>query len=415
MRVFKFGGASVKDAEAVKNVANIVAQYPQESLIIVVSAMGKITNALEVLVNAYFNNEPTTDALQVIKTYHATIAKQLFPNTMHAIHETLHNVLVTLEWELDDVPTKPYSHVYDQIVSVGELLSTHIVAAYIKEQNINATWLDARDVIKTDNTYRDAKINWNWTQQCVNNIVKPLPNAPCVIQGFIGSNDENFTVTLGREGSDYSASILAYCTNATDVTIWKDVAGVLTADPKYFNDVELLPQLSYMDAVELTYYGATVIHPKTIKPLQNKNIPLHVRSFINYTAQGTAIGNYSYTHIASSIIVKRNQVLLSITPRDFSFIVEENISYLFSAFASLGIKVHLMQNSALNLSIVTDDVMELDALLNALNTHYKVVYNKAMELITIRHYTPESITKALQQKHKLLEHKSRNTAQYVVQ
>ncbi len=316
--------------------------------------------------------------------------------------------------ELDDAPTKNYNHTYDQIVSTGELLSTHIVAAYLQYCNINATWLDARDCIKTDATYREGKVNWDWTTQCINSLVKPVPLQPCVVQGFIASNDENFTVTLGREGSDYTASILAYCLNATDVTIWKDVAGVLTADPKYFSDVELLPQLTYQDAVELTYYGATVIHPKTIKPLQNKNIPLHVRSFINYTEAGTSIGNYSYAHIAPSIIVKRAQVLLSITPRDFSFIVEENISYLFNVFARLNIKVHLMQNSALNLSIVTDDVTELDTLLVELNQHYKVVYNKSVELITIRHYTNDCIEKTLTQKTKLVEHKSRNTAQYVV-
>ncbi len=414
MRVFKFGGASIKDAEAVKNAAHIIAQYLHQPLIIVVSAMGKTTNALEVLVTNYLNNEPTEDALLVVKNYHEGIAKELFANANHPIFTTLHNELVALQWELDDTPTKGYNHTYDQIVSVGELLSSHILCAYLQQQHINATWLDARDIIKTDNTYREAKINWEWTAQCVINLVKPTPQHPCVIQGFIGSDDENFTVTLGREGSDYTASILAYCTNATDVTIWKDVAGVLTADPKYFNDAQLLPQLSYQDAVELTYYGATVIHPKTIKPLQNKNIPLHVRSFINPTHNGTSIGNYTYDSIAPSIIVKLNQVLLSITPRDFSFIVEENISYLFSVFAQLNIKVHLMQNSALNLSIVTDDVTELDALLTALNRQYKVLHNKNVQLITIRHYTAESIEKTLQHQPRLLEHKSRNTAQYVI-
>jgi aspartate kinase len=414
MHVFKFGGASVNSADAIKNVAEIIAQHQHTPLVIVVSAMGKMTNALEVLVNNYVTNQPTNEALANIKSYHNAIVTELFPNATHPIYATLHNVFVALEWELDDEPTKNYNHTYDQIVSVGELLSTHIVAAYLQQSNINATWIDARDCIKTDATYREGKVNWDWTMQCIANLVKPAPLQPCVIQGFIACNDENFTVTLGREGSDYTASILAYCLDATDVTIWKDVAGVLTADPKYFSDVELLPQLTYQDAVELTYYGATVIHPKTIKPLQNKNIPLHVRSFINYNDAGTSIGNFSYTHIAPSIIVKRAQVLLSISPRDFSFIVEENISYLFNAFARLNIKVHLMQNSALNLSIVTDDVAELDALLIELNKQYKVVYNKAVELITIRHYTNECIEKTLVQKTKLVEHKSRTTAQYVV-
>ncbi|MBC7412950.1 MAG: aspartate kinase [Bacteroidia bacterium] len=414
MHIFKFGGASVNSANAIKNVVEIIAQHQHTPLVIVVSAMGKMTNALELLVNNYYTKQPTHNALATIKNYHYAIVKELFTNATHPIYATLHNVFVTLEWELDDEPTKNYNHTYDQIVSAGELLSTHIVAAYLQHCNINATWIDARDCIKTDATYREGKVNWDWTAQCITNIVQPAPLQPCVIQGFIASNDENFTVTLGREGSDYTASILAYCLNATDVTIWKDVAGVLTADPKYFNDVELLSQLTYQDAVELTYYGATVIHPKTIKPLQNKNIPLHVRSFINYNAQGTSIGNYSYTHIAPSIIVKRAQVLLSISPRDFSFIVEENISYLFDAFARLNIKVHLMQNSALNLSIVTDDVVELDALLLELNQQYKLVYNKAVELITIRHYTNECIEKTLALKTKLVENKSRTTAQYVV-
>jgi aspartate kinase len=409
--VYKFGGASVKNAQAVKNIKCIIEQAPRP-LLIVVSAMDKTTNALETVTELYFNKNDYQSALQKVKDFHLQIIKELFENN-HPIYDKIHNIFVELEWELEEQPSKSFDFHYDQIVSFGELLSTTIVTEYLKSANLPTVMLDARDVIKTDFSYRHAKINWQLTQEyaqkyTIENIV--------VTQGFIGVNDENYTTTLGREGSDFSAAIFAYIYNASNVIIWKDVPGMLNADPKHFPDAVPLNNISYKEAVELAYYGASVIHPKTIKPLKNKNIPLSIKSFVNTSAKGTLINNDS-TNDAEipSYIIKKNQWLLSISAKDFSFILEENIAHIFQLISEMQVKVNLMENTALSFSIcVDDDFYKIPELINKLSKNYNLLYNKNVELATVRHYTDEALNKVIAGKEILLEQKSRNTARYVL-
>jgi aspartate kinase len=428
MKVFKFGGASVKDAEAVKNVATILKRYANENSVVVVSAMGKTTNALERLTDAAFfhseNNEEKKEnavtILNEIKKYHFDIIEQLFPDKNHSIYNEINNSFVELDWAIEDEPTHSYSHEYDQMVSIGEIISTKIVAAYLNEVEIACKWQDARDFIQTDNTYREGNVDWELTQQLVNKHLLPTLSTekPTVIvtQGFIGGTSENFTTTLGREGSDYTAAIIAYTTNAESVTIWKDVPGVLNADPKWFDDTKKLEQLSYQDAIELAYYGATVIHPKTIKPLQNKKIPLYVKSFLKPEETGTTINEAQSPLSLPCFIFKVNQVLLSISPKDFSFIVEENFSAIFKLFAEKQVKINMMQNSAISFSICIDnDLHRLPDLIKTLQKEYRVLYNENLELITIRYYDQATIDRVTKNKKVLLEVKSRYTVQLVVQ
>lgn len=414
MKIFKFGGASVKDAAAVKNVATILNRFPNENIIVVVSAMGKTTNALERLTDAFFyKKENTNEILTEIKKYHFDILEQLFENKNHPIFDELNNTFVELEWAIEDEPTHSYNHEYDQIVSMGEIISTKIVSAYLNEASIKNQWLDIRGVIQTDNTYREGKVDWALTQELSDSHLKT--SGIVVTQGFIGGTSENFTTTLGREGSDYTAAILAYTTNAESVTIWKDVPGVLNADPKWFDETKMLEQISYQDAIELAYYGATVIHPKTIKPLQNKKIPLYVKSFLKPEDKGTVINEAQSPLPIPSFIFKIHQVLLSISPKDFSFIVEENLSDIFNLFAEKQIKVNVMQNSAISFSVSIDnDERKLPDLVKTLQKNYRVLYNDSLELITIRYYDQETIDRVCIDKKILLEVKSRNTVQLVV-
>ncbi len=420
MNVFKFGGASVKNAVAVKNVADILRLYPSEKIVVVVSAMGKTTNELERLMNAYFHSskkENSTAVLNDIKKYHYDIIDGLFNSKTHAIYDEIHNTFAELEWIIEDAPTHNHDHEYDQVVCIGEILSTKIVSAYLFEVGIKNKWLDARDIIKTDNTYREGKVNWEQTEKNTQEILLPLLNENniAITQGFIGGTSENYTTTLGREGSDYTAAILAYCINAKSVTIWKDVPGVLNADPKWFDDTRLIPQLNYLDAIELAYYGATVIHPKTIKPLQNKNIGLFVRSFVEPKAPGTTINKEFTQQPIPCFIFKVNQVLISISPKDFSFIVEENFEEIFQLLSGCGVKINTMQNSAISFSICVDNNPEkIELLIARLQKNYKVLYNSGIELITIRHYNDATIERVCINKEILLEVKSRNTVQLVV-
>ncbi|MGY0037605.1 aspartate kinase [Pedobacter sp. NJ-S-72] len=394
MQVFKFGGASVVNAEAVKNLVAIIQQAEKENLLIVVSAMGKITNKLELLSNAYiFGQENTHELLEEIKAYHFNILNDLFSNHDHPVFNDIANTFVEIEWLLEEEASDAPDYIYDQIVSIGEVLSTKIVAAYLNESGLPATWADARNFIKTDNTYREGKVEWDKTElEIQRNLVPLLKKSIVVTQGFIGSTSENFTTTLGREGSDYSAAIFCACLNATSLTIWKDVPGVLNADPKWFDETERIPQLSYHDAIELTYYGATVIHPKTIKPLQNKNIPLYVRSFLHPTHDGTEINGINSELPVPSFIFKVNQVLISILPKDFSFIIEENLSDIFSLFHKHKVKVNTMLNSALSFSVSVDHEEEkINNLIQDLSILYKVKYNKGLELVTIRYYNQDTI------------------------
>lgn len=419
MKVFKFGGASVKDAAAVKNVTSILKLYPADSIAVVISAMGKTTNALEKVATAHFYKDADPrQLLEEIKKYHFTIIKELFPNTTAAIYDLINNLFVEIEWILEDAPVKGYDFTYDQIVSTGELISTRIVSEYLNSQGVKNKWIDARDLIHTDNTYREARVDWNLTCDRTRYHLLPVVGTPggiAITQGFIGSTSENFTVTLGREGSDYTAAILAHCLDAEAVLIWKDVQGVLNADPKYFKDAQKLEKMSYHDAIELAYFGASVIHPKTIKPLENKNIPLYVKSFVNPEMSGTMIGKDVQTKpLIPSFIFKDNQLLLSIAAKDFSFIAEESLRDIFGSFAKSGVKINLMQNSAISFSVCIDnDKIKVPPLLDELKQHYKIRYNEDLQLFTVRHYYPSTLEMLTQGKEVLLEQRSRHTAQFV--
>lgn len=414
MKVFKFGGASVKDAAAVRNVGNILKSFQGERLAVAISAMGKTTNALEEVAKAWFYKlSDPKEKLQVVIDYHNTILADLFPDKNHPVYQDVNTIIASVDWALEDEPIKDFDFEYDQIVSAGELISTKIVSHYLNAQGIANTWVDARDVIQTDNTYRDAKVDWALTEKLANEVVGSISNI-ALTQGFIGCTSENFTTTLGREGSDYTAAILAYCLNAESVTIWKDVPGVLNADPKFFPDAQKFDNLSYHDSIELTYYGATVIHPKTIKPLENKKIPLLVKSFINPELNGTLISDAPMQPHMPSYIFKINQVLISILPKDFSFIAEENLSEIFRVFHTFNIKINLMQNSAISFSVCIDDGARLESLLTELGKSFKVRYNKGLQLITIRN-AKEGFDNVLKDKTPLLEQRTRTTAQYVVQ
>lgn len=418
MRIFKFGGASVRNAEAVKNVSIILSQFVEEKHIVVFSAMGKTTNDFELLVNAYFNkNEEFFSFLEKIKAFHFEILKELFLDHTLKIYSDIHNIFVEIEWILDDAPSKDYAFVYDQLVAFGEILSSKIISAYLQYSGVPNLWMDARDCIFTDNTYREGKVNWEISVEKTNKTVKPLiQNTNFIVtQGFIGCTSENFTTTLGREGSDFTAAIFAYALNAKDVTIWKDVAGVLNADPKWFPKPILFKRLSYNETIELTYYGATVIHPKTIKPLQNKGIPLFVKSFLSPQDPGTEISGEEISEpLIQSFIIKKNQILISISSKDFSFIAEENLSVIFSFFAKSGAKINLMQNSAISFSACFDfDSFKIPLLLEQLKTVFKVLYNEGLELLTIRHFDQNTIDELITDKDVFLEQKTRNTAQFV--
>lgn len=416
MNVFKFGGASVKDAAAVKNAGAILKMHEGQQLVVVISAMGKVTNALEKIVDAHiYQTGKAISLLEEIKKYHHEILEGLFSNPSHEVYNKLNNYLVEIEWVLEE-PPREYDFVYDQIVSFGELLSTTIVSAWLNENGINNQWLDVRDCLITDNTYREGKVDWDLSSNLFQQRIKELFSNTSVIitQGFIGSTTENFSTTLGREGSDYTAAIIAHIMNAESVTIWKDVPGVLNADPKHFTDAQKLVQLSYQDAIELAYYGASVIHPKTIKPLENKNIPLHVKSFLEPNSKGTIIGKDLETKpLIPSFIFKSNQVLISISAKDFSFIAEENLSEIFSDFADAGIKLNLMQNSAISFSVCIDDSPKKEMLIEKLKSKYKVKYNTGLQLYTIRHYYPSTIESLAVGKEILLEQRSRTTAQLI--
>jgi aspartate kinase len=418
MKVFKFGGASVKDAQAVKNVAKIIQLFPGESLLIVVSAMGKTTNALEELCNAYYHKHNNSGKIfSEIKDFHFKICHQLFENSQHAFFNELENTFVELQWAVEDESMHRYDQVYDQIVSMGEIISTKIISAYLNHIDINNRWEDARGMVRTDNTYREGKVDFEATEKYANEILNTnFKKTDIVItQGFIGGTSENYTTTLGREGSDYTAAILAYCLQAESVTIWKDVPGVLNADPKWFSNTQKIDTLTYQDAIELAYYGATVIHPKTIKPIQNRNIPLFVKSFIDPKAEGTVISNFNKQLPIPSFIFKVKQILITLYPKDFSFIAEDNLSRIFEKIFSHGVKVHTMQLSAISFSFCTNmDAKKIPDLIRDLQLEYKVLYNENVELVTIRYYDNHTIERVCINKQILLEQKSRYTVQLVV-
>ncbi|MHC1778128.1 MAG: aspartate kinase [Lentimicrobium sp.] len=418
MKVFKFGGASVKDAEAVKNVKEILSRYSGEPLCVVISAMGKTTNALEKLTDAWINQDMIAfELLGKLEDYHNDISAALILNGA----KPLQPLFVELRKLLQVAPPEIYDAAYDRIVSFGELLSTALVSAYLNEQNMPNRLLDARRLVITDESYRNGRIQWEeTTRKIVNAFTGEEPsqnNLINITQGFIGSSLNGHPVTLGREGSDFSAAVFAYALDAQEMIIWKDVPGVLNADPRFFNDTVKLDQITYRDAIELAYFGASVIHPKTIQPLQNKSIPLYVKSFENPDEPGTVINNSAENHKqVPCYIFKPSQVLLSISAKDFSFIAEDGLHNIFGLLSHMGIRINLMQNSAISFSICIDDnPAKLHRVLTALSGDFSVKYNQGLELITIRHYNQKTIDKVVNKRKILLEQKSRLTVQLVVE
>lgn len=414
MKVFKFGGASVKDAEGIKNVYNVLEQVGHKDVLLVISAMGKTTNALEVVIKNYVDKSAELQSsVEDVKKYHNQILLDLFEDETHEVFTAVNKLFTGLEYFLKHNKSPNYNFVYDQVVSLGEMLSTTIISCYFNYKGLENKWLDVREFIKTDNTYRDAVVNWGQTQQ---DIIKKIHRKTLnITQGFLGSDENNFTTTLGREGSDYSAAIFAYCLNAESVTIWKDVPGVLNADPRYFDNAILLNHISYREAIELAFYGATVIHPKTLQPLQRKEIPLYVKSFTNPMLPGTCVKKGADLEPQTSCyIVKKNQLLISLSSLDFSFIMEENISEIFALLHKYKMKVHLIQNSAISFSVCVDDkFFNFKELKNILAKKFKVTYNDGVSLYTIRHFTDKSIDAVAQNKEVLVKQVSRETMQIV--
>lgn len=417
MQVYKFGGASIQNAEAIKKVGNILKNFKGDQLLIVISAIGHTTNKLAALTNAYLNLEPAVATLlEEVKQDHFHILQELFSGQHTAVFDDVNNAFVEIEWLLEEEPADTPDYIFDQIVSIGEVASSKIVAAYLNKIGCISTWVDARNYIKTDNNYKEANVDWTKTELEMKRTLPAILQKGFVItQGFIGGTSENFTTTLGREGSDYSAAIFGACLNATALTIWKDVPGVLNADPKWFERTEKISELSYHDAIELTYYGATVIHPKTIKPLQNHDIPLFVKSFKNPEEPGTKISSVAPPVSIPSFIFKVNQVLISVMPKDLSFIIEENLSHIFQIFHGYKVKVNTMHNSAVSFSISADyEEVKIKKLIAELSNNYHIKYNTGLELVTIRYYNQATIDRVTVNKDILLEIKSRHTCQLLM-
>jgi len=415
MKVFKFGGASVKDANSVRNVLKVLQKVGHDETLVVVSAMGKTTNALEVVIQQYRdNNLNLSETISQLRINHKAILSDLFDGTQHTIFEKIDAIFDDLNLLLQRNKSPKYDYIYDQVVSYGEIISTTILSAYFEYQGVSNEWLDARNLIKTDSTYRDAKVDWEETQKAILSSVNKKKLT--ITQGFIGADTNNFTTTLGREGSDYSAGIFAYCLNAESVSIWKDVPGVLNGDPRVFDNTELLNQISYEEAIELAFYGASVIHPKTLQPLQQKEIPLYVKSFINPEGAGTAVSKgQTLEPFIPCFIVKKDQVLISLSSLDFSFIVEENISEIFSLFHKHQIKVDLIQNTAISFSVCVDNKFgHLKKLISELKAKFKVSFEENVSLYTIRHFNDEAAKSLEKGKEILLKQLGTETYQIVV-
>lgn len=410
MKIFKFGGASVKDADSVKNVAKVLESQGFEKCLLVVSAMGKTTNALEKVVEYYFKKEDFHSEIEKIKQSHLEITKGLFADN-HSIFGEVALFFDDLEAFLRRNKSPNYNFVYDQVVSCGEMISSKILSDFLNDIGFANSWLDARDYVKTDDSYREGVVNWQETEA---NVAKLNKEQSYVTQGFIGSEDNNFTVTLGREGSDYSAAIFAYCLNADAMTIWKDVPGVMTGDPRKFENVTLLSNISYEEAIEMAYYGASVIHPKTLQPLKQKNIPFYVKSFVEPMKPGTKVGNSDKNQSEESYILKENQVLINISTRDFSFIAEDHISQIFNLLAKHKMKVSLMQNSAISLALCLEDKFgKIDVVNEELNLKFNTDLVKNVSLYTVRNANLDELSKFYENKKVLLEQISKQTVQIV--
>ncbi len=416
MIVYKFGGASVSSASSIKSLAGIVKECKEE-LFIVISAFGKTTNNLEALLSLWYkNSDKRFSVYNDIVGYHYNIISKLFPSVNHHVYDVFSELTLNIERRLHDVPGDNYDFEYDQLVSYGELISTRIVSAFLETSGLKNQWADARSWLKTDDTFREGKVNYIQTELNIKELVRTRNSNIYVTQGFIGGTADGHTTTLGREGSDYTAAIIASMLDAVKLVVWKDVPGILTADPLFFPEAEKLDFISYREAIELSFYGAKVIHPKTIKPLQNKNIPLYVKSFLDPGGSGTLIqGPESQSPIRPIVIIKREQILVSLTPRDFSFVVEDCLSRIFALFFKYNVKVNLIQHSAISFTLCFDNkgpfVMRL---LEELGIEFRVLYNEDLELITIRHYTQDAIKKHSTGRKLIVEQRSRTTAMLVV-
>lgn len=415
MKIFKFGGASVKDAEGVKNVVRVLKHEGFNNTLIVVSAMGKMTNAFEKIIDSYcYKNEDLESAIDFVREYHLNIIHSLFIKKDNPIFLEVEIVLGQLSGFFITNKNFDYDFIYDQVVGFGEMLSTKIISAYLNDQQIATEWIDVRDFIKTDASFRDAQVNWETTSK---NITQLNTTKLYVTQGFLGATFKGETTTLGREGSDFTAAIFAYCLNAKSLTIWKDVDGVLNADPRFFESTTLLNQISYNEAIEMAFYGASVIHPKTLKPLENKNIPLYVRSFYNLDLKGTTVSKgANLVPETPCFIVKNNQILISISALDFSFMVEHNLSDIFKILHNFKLKVNLIQNSALSFSVCIEDKFDnFQPFLAELKTNYKVNYLESVTLYTILHATEKSIDFITQKGPILLKQVTKGTVQVIMQ
>lgn len=408
MKVFKFGGASVQNIERIHLVADILRSCQAEpveassdqKILVVISAMGKTTNALEKVAEAFFNNhrEEALQLFEAVKQSHLTTAKYLLVTHYNEALEQLSNFFTEVEWLLHDKPVRDYDYYYDQIVCAGELLSTGIVSAYLNEAGIANHWIDVRDIVRTDNNFRDANIDWAFTQQKINSEIRPLfdNNNIVITQGFIGATDDNESTTLGREGSDYTAAVFANMLNAESQTIWKDVEGVMNADPKSFPDAQFISDLNYTEVIEMAYYGAQVIHPKTIKPLQNKSIPLHVKCFLDKNLPGTVIHNKPVKGLPPIIVVKQQQALIHLHSRDFSFVGEKPVADLYELLAAIRIKPNLMQTGAVSIQVCLDDRADkIEKLAFAASEFFEVEVEKGLTLLTIRHYNEDILQKMI--------------------
>jgi aspartate kinase len=419
MKVFKFGGASINSLDRIKNTGDILQSYSGENILVIISAMGKTTNALEKVVDAFYEGRQA-DALQLfqqVKETHLNHLKYLVTLNWKAAEDHLKDFFTEVEWLLHDKPVREYDYYYDQVVCSGELMSTALVSAYLNEAGIKNKWVDVRDIVRTDDNFRDATINWEYTREKVHSDIDPLFTQYNIIitQGFIGATDENESTTLGREGSDFSAAIFANLLNAESQTIWKDVEGVMNADPKAFPDARFIDALSYREVVEMAYYGAQVIHPKTIKPLENKNIPLHVRCFLKPELPGTIISSKTVHGLPPIIVLKKDQVLMQLSSKDFSFVEEQPISQLHEFFAQIKIRPNLSQNGAISLSCVLDDKAEkIEKLALAAEAIFDVQLEKGLTLLTIRHYDPATIERLTKDKEILLEQKTPETIQVLM-
>jgi aspartate kinase len=420
MRVFKFGGASVKDATSVRNIPAILSKYRGDEIVIIISAMGKVTNAMEKLAHSAYHQEDTVVAqLEDIKEYHMNICGELFPDTKNEIFNKVEKLFEDLKtWLYIPEPARYYEFdlYYDQIVPFGELLSTSIVSAFMNEEGFNNIWMDARELVITNDSYRSAKVDWESSQESIIRLLRPQlkKGLTIVSQGFIGSN-KKYTTTLGREGSDFSAAIFANILDAEEVVVWKDVPGYLNADPDYFGDTVKLDKISYAESIELAYYGAKIIHPKTIRPLRSKNIPLLVKSFLEPDSEGSVIHkDLSCDKLVPSYIIKEHQVLISISSRDFYFIAEDNLHEIFGIFARHRIGINLMQNSAISFSVCVDDSSRLQGLIKELQGNFRVKYNDELQLLSIRHYEHANLNELIRDKEILLEQRSRLTVQMVM-